>query len=131
MHGFQAICRDKKVQPHLDERTINQYHELMKFPTHCLAVLALTFSFASGQDFISDTAAVRLSYSNIPDRKIEGTTTEVGLSEWAVMSPIFYHKAESWSFGAGFRYESTNLDFSDASSFDEDQPSFDRPTFVF
>ena len=27
------------------------------------------------------------------------------------MSPIFFHKAESWSFGAGFRYESTNLDF--------------------
>ena len=102
----------------------------MKFPTHCLAVLALTFSFASGQDFISDTAAVRLSYTNIPDRKIEGTTTEVGLSEWAVMSPIFFHKAESWSFGAGFRYESTNLDFSDASSLDEDQlHSIDLPLF--
>ena len=102
----------------------------MKFPTLVSPSCALTFSFASGQDFISDTAAVRLSYSNIPDRKIEGTTTEVGLSEWAVMSPIFYHKAESWSFGAGFRYESTNLDFSDASFLTKTKlHSIDLPLF--
>jgi hypothetical protein len=102
----------------------------MKFFAPCLSALYLFCGFASGQDFISDTAAVRLSYSNTPDRKIEGTTTEVGLSQWALMSPIFFHKAESWAFGAGFRYESTNLDFSDASVFDEDNlHSIDLPLF--
>ena len=102
----------------------------MKFFAPCLSALFLFCTFASGQDFISDTAAVRLSYSNTPDRKIEGTTTEVGLSQWALMSPIFFHKAESWAFGAGFRYESTNLDFSDASVFDEDNlHSIDLPLF--
>ena len=102
----------------------------MKFFTPCLSALFLFCAFASGQDFISDTAAVRFSYSNTPDRKIEGTTTEVGLSQWALMSPIFFHKAESWAFGAGFRYESTNLDFSDASVFDEDNlHSIDLPLF--
>lgn len=102
----------------------------MKFFPPCLSALFLSFAFASGQDFISDTAAIRLSYSNTPDRKIEGTTTEVGLSQWALMTPIFFHKAESWAFGAGFRYESTNLDFSDASVFDEDNlHSIDLPLF--
>jgi hypothetical protein len=102
----------------------------MKFFAISLCSVFLTFSFASGQDFISDAAAIRLSYSNTPDRKIEGTTTEVGLSQWAIMSPIFFHKGESWSFGAGFRYESTNLDFSDASVFDEDHlHSIDLPLF--
>ena len=102
----------------------------MKFFAPCLSALFLSCTFASGQDFISDTAAVRLSYSNTPDRKIEGTSTEVGLSQWALMSPIFFHKAESWAFGAGFRYESTNLDFSDASVFDEDNlHSIDLPLF--
>ena len=102
----------------------------MKFFAPCLSALFLFCAFASGQDFISDTAAVRFSYSNTPDRKIEGTTTEVGLSQWALMSPIFFHKAESWAFGAGFRYESTNLDFSDAAVFDEDNlHSIDLPLF--
>ena len=102
----------------------------MKFLAPCLAALFLSCAFATGQDFISDTAAVRFSYSNTPDRKIEGTTTEVGLSQWALMSPIFYHKAESWAFGAGFRYESANLDFSDAAVFDEDNlHSIDLPLF--
>jgi hypothetical protein len=102
----------------------------MKITAFCLSSLILTFSFAAGQDFISDTAAIRLSYSNTPDRKIDGTTTEVGLDQWAIMSPIFFHKAESWAFGAGFRYESTNLDFSDATVFDEDQlHSIDLPLF--
>ena len=45
-----------------------------------------------------------------------------------LMSPIFYHKAESWAFGAGFRYESANLDFSDKAVFDEDNlHSIDLP----
>ena len=102
----------------------------MKFFAISLCSLFLTFSFASGQDFMTDAAAIRLSYSNTPDRKLDGLSTEVGLSQWAIMSPIFYHKGESWSFGAGFRYESTNLDFSDASTFDENHlHSIDLPLF--
>ena len=103
---------------------------VMKFVAISLCSVFLTFSFASGQDFISDAAAIRFSYSNTPDREIEGTNTEVGLSQWAAMSPIFFHKGESWSFGAGFRYESTNLDFSDTSAFDENHlHSIDLPLF--
>lgn len=103
----------------------------MKFIATCLSFLFLTFSFAFGQDFISDTAAIRLSYSNTPERKLEGTTTEVGTSQWALMSPIFFHKGEGWSFGAGFRYESTNLDFSDILTLEEDHlHSIDLPLFL-
>ena len=93
--------------------------------------LFLATTFSLGQDFISDTAAVRLSYSTTPDRKIDGLTTEVGLDQWAVMSPIFYHKGEGWSFGTGFRYESTKLTFSDVTMLDEDTlHSIDLPLFL-
>ena len=103
----------------------------MKFFAISLSALFLTSPFALGQDFISDAAALRVSYSNTPDRNLDGLSTAVGISQWAIMSPIFYHKSESWSFGTGFRYESTNLDFSDALTIDEDHlHSIDLPFFL-
>jgi hypothetical protein len=103
----------------------------MKVLAISLSTLFLTASFASGQDFMAEAAAIRLSYSNTPDRKLDGLSTEVGISQWAVMSPIFYHKGEGWSFGTGFRYESTNLDFSDILTLDEDHlHSIDLPLFL-
>lgn len=102
----------------------------MKFFAISLCSVFLNFSFVSGQDFISDAAAIRFTYSNTPERTVEGTTTEIGLRQWEIMSPIFFHKGESWSFGVGFRYESTNLDFSNTSTFDEDHlHSIDLPLF--
>ena len=103
----------------------------MKFTASVLFLTSLFPAFLSGQDFVSDVAAIRISHSWVPDRKIEGLSTEVGLSEWSVMSPIFYHKSETWSFGAGLRYESTSLDFSDSATLDEDRlQSIDLPLFL-
>jgi len=103
----------------------------MKVLAFSLSTLFLTSSFALGQDFISDIASVRFSYSNTPDRNIEGLSTKVGISQWAIMSPIFYHKEEALSLGIGLRYESTNLDFSDALTLDESNlHSIDLPFFI-
>jgi len=103
----------------------------MKIFAVYLSSLFLATTFSLGQDFISDTAAIRLSYSTTPDRKIEGLTTEVGIDQWAVMSPIFYHKGEGWSFGAGLRYEYTKLAFSDVTMLDESTlHSIDLPLFL-
>ena len=103
----------------------------MKFTASVLFLTSLFPALLSGQDFVSDVAAIRISHSWVPDRKIEGLSTEVGLSEWSVMSPIFYHKSETWSLGAGLRYESTSLDFSDSATLDEDRlQSIDLPLFL-
>ena len=103
----------------------------MKFTASVLFLASLFPALLSGQDFVSGVAAIRISHSWVPDRKIEGLSTEVGLSEWSVMSPIFYHKSETWSFGAGLRYESTSLDFSDSATLDEDRlQSIDLPLFL-
>ena len=103
----------------------------MKFFAISLSTLFLVTPFAFGQDFISDTVAIRVSYSDTAERKIEGSSTKVGINQWAIMSPIFYRKAEGWSFGAGFRYESSDLAFSNASMLDEDSlHSIDLPLFL-
>ena len=103
----------------------------MKVLAFSLSTLFLSSPFALAQDFMSDIASVRFSYSNTPDRNIEGLSTKVGISQWAIMSPIFYHKEEALSFGIGLRYESTNLDFSDALTLDESNlHSIDLPFFI-
>ena len=65
-------------------------------------------------------AAIRASYSNVPDRKIDGLTTEVGYDQWEAQAPFFYKKLDSWMFAAGLRYQTTGLDFSDKALLDED-----------
>ena len=77
--------------------------------------LALT-----AQDFISDSAAIKISYGSSPDRKIEGTNVEIGGSQWELMTPLYYHDGGDWSFGAGLRYQSTDIDISDSSFLMED-----------
>ena len=102
----------------------------MKVLAFSLTALFLSTPFVVAQDFISDVASVRFSYSNTPDRNVKGLSTEVGISQWAIMSPIFYHKEETLSIGIGLRYEATNLDFSDALLLDErNLNSIDLPFF--
>jgi len=74
-----------------------------------------------GQDFISDSAAIKVSYGSSPDRKVEGTNIEIGGSQWELMTPLYYHDGGDWSFGAGLRYQSTDIDISDAAFLKEDQ----------
>jgi len=62
-----------------------------------------------------------VSYGSFPDRKIEGTNDEIGASQWELMTPVYYHDGGSWSFGAGLRYQSTDIDFSNADLLNEDQ----------
>lgn len=103
----------------------------MKLYTIPLAFLSLFPSLSNGQDFMSDAAAVRASYSYTPDEKLDGLATEVGISQWSIMTPIFYKKGENWSFGAGFRYELSDLEFTDATMIDEDRlHSIDLPLFL-
>ncbi len=75
---------------------------------------------AKGQDFISDSAAIKISYGSSPDRKVEGTNVEIGGSQWELMTPLYYHDGGDWSFGAGLRYQSTDIEVSDATFLKED-----------
>ena len=74
----------------------------------------------TAQDFISDSAAIKISYGSSPDRKVEGTNVEIGGSQWELMTPLYYHDGGDWSFGAGLRYQSTDIDISDSSFLMED-----------
>ena len=77
--------------------------------------------FVHSQDFMSDSAAVKISYGSIPDRKVEGTNTEIGANQWELMTPLSYHGGDDWSFGAGLRYQSTDVEVSDSSFLNEDR----------
>ena len=68
---------------------------------------------------MSDAAAVRLSFSGSPKTTLKGTSTELGLSQWTLITPLFYKKGDAWSFAAGLRYEGTDLEFSDATLLNE------------
>ena len=84
-------------------------------------LLLLLPLLAFGQDFISDSAAIKVSYGSFPDRKIEGTNDEIGASQWELMTPLYYHDGGSWSFGAGLGYQSTDIDVSNDNLLNEDQ----------
>ncbi len=75
--------------------------------------------------------AVRTTYSITPDRNIEGTNVDLGINQWGIMSPIFYEKSDDWAFGAGFRYELTDIDFSNSALLNESTlHSIDLPLFA-
>ena len=73
-----------------------------------------------GQDFITDSAAIKISYGCSPDRKVEGTNVDIGGSQFELMTPLYYHDGGDWSFGAGLRYQNTDIDVSDSSFLNED-----------
>ena len=83
------------------------------------------------QDFKKEMKAVRTTYSITPDRNIEGTNVDLGINQWGIMSPIFYQKSDDWAFGAGFRYELTDIDFSNSALLNESTlHSIDLPLFA-
>jgi hypothetical protein len=87
-----------------------------------LTLLAfLTPLFTYGQDFISDSAAIKVSYGTSPDRKVEGTNVEIGGSQWELMTPLYYHDGGDWQLGAGLRYQSMDIDVSDSAFLNEDR----------
>lgn len=94
----------------------------MKIRT-CLTFLLLVLSYmvVKAQEGMSDLAAVRLAYESNSDREIKGTTDEIGYDQWEIRTPVFFKEAGDWKFAAGVRYQSTNLDFTDSTVFDEDR----------
>ena len=88
-------------------------------PTLIALCLLPTF-FLQAQDFMSDSAAIKVSYGSSPDRKVEGTDIEIGGSQWELMTPLYYHDGGDWSLGAGLRYQSTDIDISDVTFLKED-----------
>ena len=85
----------------------------------------------NGQGAMSEMAAIRATYSSVPDRKIDGLTTEIGYDQWEIQAPFFYKKLDSWTLAAGLRYQSTGLDFSDATLLNEDRlHSIDLAFFI-
>ena len=91
-----------------------------KFPIILLSLTWLVSPIClQAQDFMSDAAAVRLSFSGSPKRTIQGTSKEIGLQQSTLITPLFYKKGEVWSFAAGLRYEGTDLELSDTSLLDE------------
>jgi hypothetical protein len=91
----------------------------MKKPALIALCLLPTF-FLQSQDFMSDSAAIKVSYGYSPDRKVDGTNIEIGGSQWELMTPLYYHDGGDWSLGAGLRYQSTDIDISDATFLKED-----------
>ena len=81
----------------------------------------LTPIFTYGQDFISDSAAIKVSYGTSPDRKVEGTNVEIGGSQLELMTPLYYHDGGDWQLGAGLRYQSTDIDVTDSTFLNEDR----------
>tara|TARA_B110000495_G_scaffold168512_1_gene155476 strand:+ start:34 stop:951 length:918 start_codon:yes stop_codon:yes gene_type:complete len=118
----------------LDEYLYIYKIQMMNFPKNLLLLVVslCPFSFLlQAQDFKKEMAAVRFTYSNTLDRKIEGTNVEVGINQWGIMSPIYFHKGENWSWGAGFRYELSKVDISDTSLLNESSlHSIDLPVFA-
>ena len=88
-------------------------------PTLIALFLIPTF-FLQAQDFMSDSAAIKVSYGYSPDRKVDGTNVEIGGSQWELMTPLYYHAGGDWSLGAGLRYQSTDIDISDVTFLKED-----------
>ena len=87
-----------------------------------LTLLAfITPLFTYGQDFISDSAAIKVSYGTSPDRKVKGTNVEIGGSQWELMTPLYYHNGGDWQLGAGLRYQSMDIDVSDSAFLNEDR----------
>jgi len=96
-----------------------------------LLSISLCSLLLNGQGAMSEMAAIRASYSIIPDKKIDGLTTEVGFDQWEIQAPFFYKKMDSWMVAAGLRYQSTGLDFSDLTLLDEDRlHSLDLAFFI-
>ena len=106
----------------------------MKFMKTLLLALTFTSPFLfelHAQDFKKEMAAIRTTYSHTPDRSIEGTGIKLGIDQWGIMSPIFFHKTEKWALGAGFRYELSKLDISNRSLLNESSlNSIDLPIFA-
>ena len=88
-------------------------------PTLIALCLLPTF-FLQAQDFMSDSAAIKVSYGYSPDRKVDGTNVEIGGSQLELMTPLYYHDGGDWSLGAGLRYQSTDIDISDVTFLKED-----------
>ena len=87
-----------------------------------LLLLALSSPLVTfGQDFISDSAAIKISYGTSPDRKVEGTNVDIGGSQLELMTPLYYHDGGDWQFGAGLRYQSTDIEVSDPTFLNEDR----------
>ena len=94
-------------------------------------LVSSVLSFAlQAQDFKKEMKAVRTNLSITPDRNIEGTNVELGITQWGIMSPLYYHKADKWAWGAGFRYELSDVDFSNTSLLNESSTACNRPTGV-
>jgi len=85
-----------------------------------IALLLVPSFFLQAQDFMSDSAAIKVSYGYSPDRKVDGTNVEIGGSQWELMTPLYYHDGGDWSLGAGLRYQSTDIDISDVTFLKED-----------
>lgn len=102
-----------------------------KFFLPSFLLLGAFFFQVHAQDFKKEMKAIRSTLSITPDRKIDGTNNELGINQWGIMSPIFYHKTGKWAFGAGFRYELSKLDISNSSILNENTlHSVDLPFFA-
>ncbi|MBT5716300.1 MAG: hypothetical protein HOI70_05255, partial [Opitutae bacterium] len=89
----------------------------------CLLLISIFVCYLqlNGQGAMSEMAAIRATYSAVPDRKIDGLSTEIGYDQWEIQAPFFFKKLDSWMLAAGLRYQCTGLDFSDATLLDEDR----------
>ena len=85
------------------------------FSLYCLSQL----SFA--QQEMSEWAGIRLSYEQTADRNIKGLNSDIGYDQWEFRAPFFYTKKQDWTFAAGLRYQSTDLDISNQAAYPLDE----------
>ena len=74
-----------------------------------------------GQKGMTELAAPRLSWENSSDRKVKDQNTEIGYDQWEIRTPLYFKESGDWKFAAGVRYQSTDIDVSDATLLDENR----------
>ena len=66
-------------------------------------------------------AGIRLSYEQTANRNIKGLNSDIGYDQWVFRAPFFYTKKQDWTFAAGLRYQSTDLDISNQTAYPLDE----------
>ena len=86
-----------------------------------LSLFMISVQYGSAQEGMSELAAVRLAYENSSDRKIKGNNTEIGYDQWEIRTPAFFKEWGEWKFAGGVRYQSTDIDVSNATILNENR----------
>jgi hypothetical protein len=103
----------------------------MNKKTWILSAGLISASVCMAQDFNFDKPSFYTILNHVVEADIDGSTTDLSLSELSLSAPLYKFDVGNWSAGFGISYEYTDLDFSDKGLLDEsDLHSIDLPFFI-